>query len=251
MVNDRQMINSILYPLSPTGITTLYAISLYAAAVGSGPSEYCLLPTVIENTWIIKKMGVYLVDLLSTSDSARLDKGLFILLYLADDMSDTTLTLDAMDTELKGYTGSGISIPVSRFLEIIATMASSCPDSGVRFYSYQLIQSVLRLSEDDVRVFVLTELLERCPYPSMHTAAIGLLKDQIHQAFERYTETKVFLLLLRLYTMYSFIYKTTRKPVFLQAQSLWTSSLQSSLNGRANGKKMKLSGRIIIISCKH
>ncbi|KAI8883476.1 hypothetical protein K501DRAFT_285371 [Backusella circina FSU 941] len=189
-LNDRQMINSRLYPLSPIGITTLYAISLYAAAIGSGPSEYSLFPTIIENSWVIKRMGVHLVDLLNTGGSARLDKGLFILLYLADGMSDTTLTLDVMDTVLKGYTGSGISVPVSRFLEMVATMASSCPDAGVRFYSYRLIQSVLRLSEDDVRVFVLTELLERCPYTSMHTAAIGLVKDQIHRSFEEYEETK-------------------------------------------------------------
>ncbi|OAD74772.1 hypothetical protein PHYBLDRAFT_158518 [Phycomyces blakesleeanus NRRL 1555(-)] len=39
------------------------------------------------------------------------------------------------------------------------------------------------MCSDEVRMFAFTELLERCPYPSMKTASIGLFKNQINGAF--------------------------------------------------------------------
>jgi hypothetical protein len=54
-----------------------------------------------------------------------------------------------------------------------------------------LIEKFLNFGDDETRVFFLLELLDRCPFPSMKTAAIGLFKDQINQSFNNLSEIKV------------------------------------------------------------
>jgi hypothetical protein len=48
--------------------------------------------------------------------------------------------------------------------------------------SFKLIQRFLDFGDDETKVFFLYELIEACPYPSMNTAAIGLLKTYIGYA---------------------------------------------------------------------
>lgn len=58
-------------------------------------------------------------------------------------------------------------------------------DATLRFLGYQLIDQFINLSMDETRLYILTELLENCPYPTMKTASIGLLKNQIVYAYRR------------------------------------------------------------------
>lgn len=56
-------------------------------------------------------------------------------------------------------------------------------DPKLRFLGHQLIARFIQLGNDDTRLFILTELLGNCPFPTMHTAAIGLLKNQVDHSF--------------------------------------------------------------------
>ncbi|KAI8072884.1 hypothetical protein BC940DRAFT_291862 [Gongronella butleri] len=53
-----------------------------------------------------------------------------------------------------------------------------CEQPHLRFVGYRLLARCLELSDDQVRLYALTALLE-CPFSTMRTAAIGLLKDQV------------------------------------------------------------------------
>lgn len=112
----------------------------------------------------------------------HVDKGLFVLLYFSDNI-DVRVTMDDIEKDIHGPLGNEFDFPVSRILQIISTVASICPDSSIRFLSYQLTQKFLNFGEEETRIFFLQELLDRCPFPTMKTAAIGLLKDQIDRSF--------------------------------------------------------------------
>lgn len=112
----------------------------------------------------------------------HVDKGIFVLLYFSDNIN-AAINMDDIDKEIRGPLGLESKFPVSRILQIISSVASICPDPSIRFFSYQLLQKFLDFSDDETCAFFLQELLGRCPFPSMRTAAIGLLKDQIDQSF--------------------------------------------------------------------
>ena len=57
--------------------------------------------------------------------------------------------------------------------------------------AYKLVERFLGFCDDEARVFFIIELLDRCPFPSMQTAAIGLLKDQIGASYKQWQEKKV------------------------------------------------------------
>lgn len=111
----------------------------------------------------------------------QVDKGVFVLLYLSDKIN-TTVTMQDLEKQVKSPQGG---FQASQLIEIISSVASTHPDPSIRFFSYKLVEKFLNFGDDETRVFLLTELLETCPFHCMKTAAIGLLKDQINQAFAK------------------------------------------------------------------
>ncbi|KAI9271140.1 hypothetical protein EDC94DRAFT_304857 [Helicostylum pulchrum] len=166
--DDRQMINSRMYPLSYNGIATLITLSF-----------------VFE---FAKKYIGILLNLLVRSNEmiCQADKGIFTMLYLSDNI-ETKVTMDDIQKPIQGPCGPELVFPASRIIEVISSVASTCPDASIRFLSYKLIEKFLYFADDETRVFFLIELLDRCPYPTMKTAAIGLLKDQIDGCFNHKT----------------------------------------------------------------
>lgn len=190
--DDRQMINSRLYPLSYTGIAALISLSLYdhvvyptlfdTSPVGLFPSKADIFP------FAKKYIGVVLNLLSRSSDLiCQADKGVFVLLYVSDHI-ETTVSVDDMEKYIQGPCGQEVVFPAARIIEIISSVASTCPDPSIRFLSYKLIEKFLAFGDDETKVFFLNELLDRCPFPSMKTAAIGLLKDQINKSFNELKE---------------------------------------------------------------
>lgn len=90
-----------------------------------------------------------------------------------------------MEDMEKPIDGPDSVFPASQIIEVISSVASTNADASHRFLSYKLIEKFLNFGDDETRVFFLTELLDRCPFPCMKTASIGLLKDQIDQAFKK------------------------------------------------------------------
>lgn len=66
----------------------------------------------------------------------------------------------------------------------MATTTTMCPDPQLRFLCYTLISRFLDMCTDDAKVYILSELLERCPWPAMRAASVGLLKEQVQRAFD-------------------------------------------------------------------
>ncbi|KAI9356382.1 hypothetical protein BD770DRAFT_106284 [Pilaira anomala] len=189
--DDRQMINSRMYPLSYNGIATLISLSLYdkvlypivfnTSSIGNFPID--LKPFAFAKQYI----GILLNLLVRSNEMVcQADKGIFTLLYLSDNI-ETKVTMEDMEKLIQGPCGNELLFPAARIIEIISSVAASCPDSSIRFLSYKLIEKILYFGNDETRVFFLIELLDRCPFPTMRTAAIGLLKDQIDKSFNQET----------------------------------------------------------------
>lgn len=70
-------------------------------------------------------------------------------------------------------------------------MASTCPDSTIRFVTYKLIEKFINYGNEEVQLFLFEELLVRCPFPSMKVAAIGLLKDHVWKVLDEKKVCKV------------------------------------------------------------
>ncbi|ORX59525.1 hypothetical protein DM01DRAFT_310373 [Hesseltinella vesiculosa] len=66
-------------------------------------------------------------------------------------------------------------------LQILTSSMATCDRPHLRFYGYQLLAQCLTQSDDQVRLYALMELLSNCPYATIRTASIGLLKDQVIQ----------------------------------------------------------------------
>ncbi|KAG1412692.1 hypothetical protein G6F58_007891 [Rhizopus delemar] len=171
--NDKQMINPRLYPLSYEGIACLFSMTLY----DKKDVKLDMLPMAKDYIGISMNLILRPTEMIN-----HVDKGIFVLLYFSDNIN-AAINMNDIDKEIRGPLGLESKFPVSRILQIISSVASICPDPSIRFFSYQLLQKFLDFSDDETCGFFLQELLDRCPFPSMRTAAIGLLKDQIDQSF--------------------------------------------------------------------
>ncbi|KAI9029826.1 hypothetical protein CLU79DRAFT_695119 [Phycomyces nitens] len=183
---DTDTINCTNFPLSYNSIASMLAISIYDLCLYDENSEYpCLniFPLAIDLLWIGREFSGILMNLLTNpANGPYIDKALFVLFYLSDNV-ETEFTLETLDKKIKGPLGDESEFPAPRALEIVSSVASLSENPSIRFISHQFIANTLEMSNDEVRMFALRELLERCPYPAMKTAAIGLFKDQINRAF--------------------------------------------------------------------
>ncbi|KAI7882308.1 uncharacterized protein EV154DRAFT_33378 [Mucor mucedo] len=177
--DDRQMINSRMYPLSHRGIGAVISFSVYDSRLSSKPVG--LLCETTDALAFAKKYIGTVVQLLSGSNAMQVDKGIFVLLYLSDEIKTTVTMLD-LEKQVEGPNGA---FQASQLIEIISSVAATHPDPSLRFFSYKLVEKFLNFGDEETRVFLLRELLETCPFHCMKTAAIGLLKEQINQAFAK------------------------------------------------------------------
>ncbi|KAI8081281.1 uncharacterized protein BX664DRAFT_388292 [Halteromyces radiatus] len=177
------------FPLSYNGIMTMMALSIYDRYMNTDlanqdPRRY-LFPLLIDPVWIGRNcLGMIISLLHNPQDAGRIDKSLLILLYLADNVDSETLSLslDILDKELQGPLINGQKMTLVKAFQTLTSMTCMADNANFRFLGHQLLQRFLQLGTDEIRLFVLTELLQNCPFPTMHTAAIGLLKDQVDQA---------------------------------------------------------------------
>ncbi|KAI9267383.1 hypothetical protein BY458DRAFT_512206 [Sporodiniella umbellata] len=204
--NEKQMVNQRLYILSYEGIASLMALSLYR-------KKKCQ-----SDMFDIAKnyIGISMNLLLGSFDAINhIDKGIFVLLVFSDNIS-ANVTMDDIEKKINSPLGCEASFPVSRILQILSAVASMCPNPSIRFFSYHLIQRFLDFGDKEARLFFLLELLDRCPFPSMKTAAIGLLKDQVNQSFNS-EEVSVFKTPVIVHTFFPIIFQF--KPSWQKKQS--------------------------------
>ncbi|KAI9486642.1 MAG: hypothetical protein EXX96DRAFT_549881 [Benjaminiella poitrasii] len=188
MENDRQMINARLYPLGYDGVAAFLSLALYDKIMYSDAchlSAIGLFPKDLNDYTLAREYSGILLNLLTRSSErvSQVDKSVFVLLYLSDHIQKH-ITFDKLEKYIPGPCGGEAKFQVSKIIEILSSAASTCPDGSIRFMLYKLIEQFINFGDDETRVFFIHQLLEQCPFPSMNTATIGLLKDQIGKAFE-------------------------------------------------------------------
>ncbi|KAI8644668.1 hypothetical protein BD408DRAFT_450647 [Parasitella parasitica] len=215
--NDLQMINSTLYPLSYNGIASLLSLSLYDKIIypqiSSNPSMG--LFDGMNDVYDMAQKYIGIVLNLATRCSehpCETDKAVFIMLYMADHIKNVVVSPSDLDKMIPGPCGNEASFPVSRIIEIISTVASTCPDPTVRFAACKLIEKFINYGDEKTQLFLFDELLIRCPYPSMKVAAIQLLKDHVCRILEEKKFSSAFA---------SPVVLTEFVPIILQFKEQW------------------------------
>ncbi|ORZ18949.1 hypothetical protein BCR42DRAFT_490235 [Absidia repens] len=182
------------YPLSRDGIISVLAISLYDRYLNEKSTGSYLFSMLIEPVWIGRQcLGMVMNLMKNPQETQRIDKSLMILLYLADNVDDDKLaiTLDDLDKEFTVTQGDDQKMSLVKGFQMLTSMTSMADNSKFRFLGHQLIARFIQLGRDDTRLFILTELLSNCPFPTMRTAAIGLLKNQVDRAFQLQSQQQV------------------------------------------------------------
>ncbi|KAI8331193.1 hypothetical protein BC941DRAFT_439240 [Chlamydoabsidia padenii] len=179
--------------LSNDGIMSILALSIYERHLNKTTTNYHLLSMLIEPEWIGRYcLGMIMNLVKNPQERSRIDKALLILLYMADNVDDGKLkvTRDMLDKEFGGLMDDyDQKMTLTRAFQIMTSITSMVDDPKLRFIGHQLIARFIQLGTDDTRLFILTELVDNCPFPTMHTAAIGLLKDQIDHSFHQLQHT--------------------------------------------------------------
>ncbi|CAO3610070.1 unnamed protein product [Cunninghamella blakesleeana] len=166
--------------LSLNGILSILALSIYdTCRPSTSASSRSLLPIAIDPIWIGKHCIGYLMNLVGNPDDiSKIDKAILVLLFLSDNVDNAKLKINLNTMEQK-FNGIEKEVTLSEAFQIFTSVTSMTKDATLRFLGYQLIDQLINLSLDETRLYLLTELLENCPYPTMKTASIGLLKNQI------------------------------------------------------------------------
>ncbi|CAO0792451.1 unnamed protein product [Mucor circinelloides] len=214
---DLQVINNRAYPLSFDGVALLLSLSLYDKliypAISSKPSMGLYDDKVATYDLTKQYFGIAMNLALKCQDHICMaDKGIFVLLFMSQGLKDVKVSMDMLGTRIPGPCADQSAITVSSVIQLLTTVASACPDSTIRFVTYKLIEKFLSVSNEEVQLFLFGELLQRCPYPSMKVAAIGLLKDHVCKVLEQNKSTSAFA---------SPIILTEFVPVILKYKDIW------------------------------
>jgi len=174
------------YPLSETGITTLVAGTIYAMVNPAQLSSRLTLPMALAHDWVFTTAGGLASGFL-TSDESQLhmaDKALLVLLYAID-----RTPLDGFEMEILDFCSVDSStdrMGLFQIFQIMVTFAATCPSASHRFYCFQGLDRLIQGCEDEVKMYLLEQLVSpKCPFESMRAAAVNLLKATVERAFSK------------------------------------------------------------------
>ncbi|GAN01173.1 hypothetical protein MAM1_0005c00604 [Mucor ambiguus] len=194
---DLQVINNKAYPLSFDGVAVLLCLSLYDKliypTITSKSSMGLYDDTMVPYNLTKQYFGIVMNLCLKCQDQICMaDKGIFVLLFMSQGIDHVKVSMDMLDKWIPGPCADQPAITASSVIQLLTTVASTCPDSTIRFVTYKLIEKFISLGDEQVQLFLFEELLQRCPYPSMNVAAIGLFKDSVCKVFEEKKFTSAF-----------------------------------------------------------
>ncbi|KAF9946551.1 hypothetical protein BGZ72_000231 [Mortierella alpina] len=172
------------YPFSETGITTLVAGMIYAMINPTQLSTSFTLPLALAQDWFFTTAGGLASGFL-TSDESQLymaDKALLVLLYAID-----RTALDGFEMEILDFCSDDSStdrMGLFQIFQVMVTFAATCPSASHRFYCFQGLDRLIQGCEDEVKLYLLEQLVSpKCPFESMRAAAVNLLKATVERAF--------------------------------------------------------------------
>ncbi|KAI7860737.1 hypothetical protein BDC45DRAFT_430218, partial [Circinella umbellata] len=176
--NEKEKVNSNIFTLSYSGITSLLAISIYDAYI-VGPAKLFIDKTLI-------------MHICRPQRTNRVDKGLFLLIYLAKHVNVKIDQQMLVEYQLPGPLITLQKFDLVQGLEIISSTAAMCPNADLRYAAYQMIRCFIDMCTAEAQLFVLLKLLESCPFQPMRAATVNLLKDRIANAFENDDDSNFF-----------------------------------------------------------
>ncbi|KAF8930452.1 hypothetical protein BGZ58_008243 [Dissophora ornata] len=172
------------YPLSETGITTLVSGMILAMTCPAQLSSTFTLPLALAHDWTFTTAGGLASGFL-TSDETQLpmaDKALLVLLYAIDRTSKNGFKMEVLD-----YCSTDSSMDrmgLFQIFQVMVSFAATCPSASHRFFCFQAIDRLVQACEDDVKMYLLEQLVSpKCPYESMRAAAVNLVKGTVERAF--------------------------------------------------------------------
>ncbi|KAG0327119.1 hypothetical protein BGZ99_008334 [Dissophora globulifera] len=183
------------YPLSETGITTLVAGMIFAMICPSQLSSTFTLPLALAQNWVFTNAGGLASGFL-TSDETQLpmaDKALMVLQYAIDRTPLNRFEMEAID-----YCSTDSSLDrmgLFQIFQVMVSFAATCPSASHRFFCFQALDRLIQACEDDVKMYLLEQLVSpKCPYESMRAAAVNLVKSTIERAFTKLDESRATIL---------------------------------------------------------
>ncbi|CAG8482948.1 1547_t:CDS:10 [Ambispora gerdemannii] len=202
-----------------------------------------VLPLIISSAWLINKIipvasngfsNGFPKDVANTTLS---DKILLVLLYFTDRIEEGTITSEYLEKEI-----SDTKITIMTFLQSIASFASTCPNSQQRFVAFRLLSRVIDICSNDVKAIILNELLINCPFETMKTATISIIKENIasslskvYDAEESKSRRPIGSIFSSSFVVTTFIPKILRfqqsQPEFLRDESAFTEKYSYIMQG--------------------
>ncbi|KAF9346106.1 hypothetical protein BGX26_002406 [Mortierella sp. AD094] len=172
------------YPLSETGITTLVSGMIYAMINPTQLSSTYTLPLTLAQDWVFTTAGGLASGFLNSDDSqlAMADKGLLVLLYAIDRTPLNEFKMEALD--YCTMDSSTDRMGLFQIFQVMVSFAATCSSSSHRFFCFQALDRLVQACEDDVKMYLLEQLVSpKCPYEPMRAAAVNLVKATVERAF--------------------------------------------------------------------
>ncbi|CAG8544043.1 23139_t:CDS:10, partial [Rhizophagus irregularis] len=180
------------FPILPNGVLVYVASIMYYQFMPQDDSsaEKSVIP--LSSEYLFRNLTSIASKYLSSdvNELEMADKTLLVLLYLAERNEENTISSDNLESKL-----SKDGTTIVHLYQAITTFASTSPNEYLRFIAFQLLSRLITLCKDDAKIFLLKELLTSCPFETMKSAAIGIVKDNIAQglnkAYKRKSADKV------------------------------------------------------------
>ncbi|KAG0220762.1 hypothetical protein BGX31_010617 [Mortierella sp. GBA43] len=180
------------YPLSETGITTLVSCMIYASANPQQLASTYTLPMVLKQDWLFTNAGGLASGFLTSDENqlAMADKALLVLQYTID-----RTPLNGFNMEVLDYCTTDSSMDrmgLFQIFQVMVSFAATCPSANHRFFCFQALDRLVQACEDDLKMYLLEQLVSpKCPYESMRAAAINLVKGTVERAFMKLEQSRV------------------------------------------------------------
>ncbi|CAB4445915.1 unnamed protein product [Rhizophagus irregularis] len=170
------------FPILPNGVLVYVASIMYYQFMPQDDSsaEKSVIPLSPE--YLFRNLTSIASKYLSSdvNELEMADKTLLVLLYLAERNEENTISSDNLESKL-----SKDGTTIVHLYQAITTFASTSPNEYLRFIAFQLLSRLITLCKDDAKIFLLKELLTSCPFETMKSAAIGIVKDNIAQGLNK------------------------------------------------------------------
>ncbi|KAG0356651.1 hypothetical protein BGZ54_000662 [Gamsiella multidivaricata] len=179
------------YPLSETGIATLVSGMIYAMINSSQLSTIFTLPLTLAQDWVFTTAGGLASGFLTNEETQlpMADKALLVLLYAID-----RTPIDGFEMDVLDYCSMDSSMDrmgLFQIFQVMVSFAATSSSASHRFFCFQGLDRLVQACQDDVKMYLLEQLVSsKCPYESMRAAAVNLVKGTVERAFVKLDQVR-------------------------------------------------------------